>query len=215
MRSTTLALATLLALAGAAAGQDPRLASLEGAARAAVVAQMDSARADGLPTEPLVQKALEGLSKGARGDRIVAAVRGLRLRLGVAADALGGDADEAALVAGAAALYAGAEPGTLTELAAARHDASLAMALVVLADLVERGVPANDASSAIVSLARAGVDAAGFSAFRTRVEHDIDAGAEPAASTALRLRGLLLSRPPPPPRSPGEGDRVPPPGPTP
>lgn len=215
MRSTTLALAMLLAVAGAAAGQDPRLAPLDDAARAAVMAQVDSARADGLPTEPLVQKALEGLSKGARGDRIAAAVRGLRLRLGVAADALGRSTDAAALVAGAAALYAGAEPGTLTELAGTRHDASLAMALVVLADLVERGVPANDASSAIVSLARAGVDAAGLAAFRTRVEHDIDAGAEPAASTALRVRGLLLSRQQPPPRSPGDGHRVPPLGPLP
>ena len=49
----------------------------------------DSARAAGLPHEPLILKALEGASKGADSARIVTAVRALGGRLQEAARALG------------------------------------------------------------------------------------------------------------------------------
>ncbi len=59
------------------ATQDPRLERLDPDTRSAVVAVLDSARDVGLPVEPMIQRALEGTTKGASGARIVAAVRRL------------------------------------------------------------------------------------------------------------------------------------------
>src|SRR5438132_14190490 len=98
-----------------AAGQqpDPRLERLDAATRPAVLALVDSARRALLPAEPLVQRALEGATRRASGDVIVAAVRRLAVDLGHARDALGSTATPAELTAGAAALRAGAAPSIL------------------------------------------------------------------------------------------------------
>src|SRR5438132_1385618 len=61
---------------------DPRLARLDTAARSLVAVAIDSARAAGLPTEPLVQRALEGATKDAPGTLIVSAVQRLAADLG-------------------------------------------------------------------------------------------------------------------------------------
>src|SRR5574341_1439766 len=88
--TATLSLAAALSFTSAAQGQDPRLERRRDAeTRARVAAIIDSARASGLPIEPLVDKALEGASKGAPGDRIVTAVRNLAVGLGAAREALG------------------------------------------------------------------------------------------------------------------------------
>src|SRR5437016_3194924 len=87
-----------------AAAQDPRYQRLDPDTRAHVSAVIDSARTVGLPTEPLIQRALEGVLKGAGSDRIVAAVRRLAVDLGVARSALGSGASSAELEAGVAAL---------------------------------------------------------------------------------------------------------------
>ena len=64
----------LLTAAAPAEGQEPRLAGrLPDGPRAQIDAILDSARAGGLPTEPLVDRALEGATKGAPAARIVAA----------------------------------------------------------------------------------------------------------------------------------------------
>src|SRR5207249_1833573 len=75
-----------------------------------------------LPTEPLVQRALEGATKRASGDVIVTAVRRLAADLGHARDALGSTASPAELTAGAAALRAGASQATLAQLRHARRE---------------------------------------------------------------------------------------------
>ncbi|PYP72079.1 MAG: hypothetical protein DMD36_02750, partial [Gemmatimonadetes bacterium] len=89
--ASACALAAAL-VAGTAAGQDPRLTRLPPEAQAPVGALVDSARAAGLPAEPLVQRALEGATKQAPGDLIVAAVQRLAADLGRARDALGSTA---------------------------------------------------------------------------------------------------------------------------
>ncbi|MDQ3696818.1 MAG: hypothetical protein M3373_02165, partial [Gemmatimonadota bacterium] len=81
--------AALPVLAPTLGAQDPRLeARLDARTRAGVVAIVDSARAAALPTEPLVLKALEGASKRAGRERILAAVRTLAVELGAARAAL-------------------------------------------------------------------------------------------------------------------------------
>src|SRR5438874_12700643 len=71
---------------------DLRLARLDSSTRVAVAAVVDSAKRTRLPTEPLVDKALEGAKKGADGGRIVTAVRGLYAELRSARAALGAGA---------------------------------------------------------------------------------------------------------------------------
>jgi hypothetical protein len=176
-------LAVLLVVAQVAA-QDPRLERLDPETRSVVVAVVDSARAIGLPSEPLIQRALEGATKGAAGTRIVAAVRRLVTDLGTARTALGPRAAAPELEAGVAALRAGATPEVLTELRDRRR-APLTMALSVLADLVASGVPVDSASVIVLALAPKARDA-DLVEFRRAVERDIALGAPPAGAAAVR-----------------------------
>lgn len=187
-----LLLAALIALPGSGAqAQDPRLARLPDSARPTVQAAIDSARADGLPVEPLVQKALEGLSKGADGARIADAVHHLAGRLSVARDVLGGAASETELVSAAAALYAGIGPDALRRLARPSPNTSLALRLVVLADLIHLGVARDTAASLINDLVTAGVRDEDYVMLRDRVRDDVRGGAKPGPAITMRVRALL------------------------
>ncbi len=181
---TTLPLMAALVVAAPAAAQqvDPRLERLDAATRPVVAALIDSARTASLPTEPLVQRALEGATKGAPEGVIVGAVRRLAVDLGRARDALGSTASPAELSAGAAALRAGASQTTLAELRHARRE-PLIVPLAVLADLVASGVPVDSAAAAVLALAARARDA-DLVEFRRAVERDIALGAPPAAATA-------------------------------
>ena len=136
--------------------QDARLqARLPGEVVAQVQPLVDSASHGGLPTEPLIQKALEGQSKGADGERIVAAVRTLFGQLGQARQALGTSAPEPDIIAGAACLKAGATPAMLSELRRLRPEQSVAVPLGVLSDLVALGQQVPKAWDAVHSVAAA------------------------------------------------------------
>ena len=181
------------------AAQDARLGRLDPATGEIVARLVDSARAASLPSEPLVDKALEGVSKHAPGARIAEAVRALLADLGRAHGALGGGS-EAELTAGAAALRAGVAPAALGELPRVRGTAALSVPLATLADLVSRGVPVATAQEVVVALAARGVSDAGYVELRRVVEADIGAGVPPAAAASVRAHG---GRPP---------DKVVPPG---
>jgi hypothetical protein len=174
-----------LVLATQATAQDVRLGRLDPATRPLVAAVVDSARAAGLPTEPLVRRGLEGATKGVPGERIVGAVRRLAADLGHARDALGPAASPPELEAGAAALRAGASPAVLAELRRARRH-PLTVPLAVLADLVARRVPVDSAAAAVLALARTARDA-DLVEFRRAVERDIVLGVTPAAAAAMQL----------------------------
>lgn len=174
-----------LLLALQAPAQDPRLDRLDADTRAAVTAVVDSARGLGLPAEPLIQRALEGATKGAAGARIVAAVRRLTGDLGAVRAALGDKTSTPELEAGAAALRAGTPLQVLSQLRAVRR-APLTMAFAVLADLVASGVPVDSAAAAVLALAPNARDA-DLVEFRRAVERDIALGAPPGAATSIRL----------------------------
>ena len=175
----------VLVFAAGAMAQDPRYERLDPDTRARVSQVIDSARGLGLPTEPLIQRALEGVLKGASGDRIVAALRRLATDLGTARAALGTGAASAELEAAVAALRAGATPPVLARLRERRRQ-SLTVALAVLADLVARGVPVDSAAAAVLVLAPTARDV-DLVEFRRAVERDIALGAPPAAATSVRL----------------------------
>jgi hypothetical protein len=193
MRSRWVAVAWLCGLVGlpaAVTGQDPRLVErLPDALRAQVDGIVSGARAAGLPTEPLVDRAFEGATKGAPPDLIVKAVNRLRDELRVARDAFGASASAGELTAGASALRAGASREDLARLRGLRSRSGyrLAIAAGTLADLVARGVPADTGIAAVLALASNASDA-DYIAFRRNVERDIAQGASPAASIGARLR---------------------------
>jgi hypothetical protein len=178
--------------APAALAQDARLDSrLDARTRDAVVAIVDSARADGIPTEPLVQKALEGASKHADGARILVAVRMLDRELGDARAALGAASSDAEVTAGASALHARIAPAALTRMRASRAHGSLTVALAVLSDLVARGVPGDTATTVISALTVAGAQDAELLRFQQGVERDIAQGATPSAALGVRAQGAF------------------------
>ena len=186
MNARTLAIVALLSVPALARAQDRLAGRLPEPARAAVAALVDSARAAGLPTDPLVNRALEGAAKGAEGERIVAAVRSLAARLADARAALGAGATEAELVAGAAAIRAGASAAFLARLRREAPREPLVVPLAVMADLVARGVPADTAATSVLALVRSGARDADLVAFRENVERDISLGAAGGAAASLR-----------------------------
>jgi hypothetical protein len=162
----------------------------------ALASLVDSARAAGLPTAPLISKAQEGLLKRAAPGAIVSASRSLLTRLRQSRDALGTTASAAELEAGASALRAGAIPGQLAELRASRAGRGIAVPLVVLADLLARGVPRDTAARALQAMAAANATDAAFNALRLSIERDITGGMSPAAAAAMRYRAALGGRQP-------------------
>jgi hypothetical protein len=148
---------------------------------------VDSARSAGLPTEPLVQKALEGGTLGASGERIVAAVEALHGQLGRARDALGGSASEAELTTAAGALRAGLPPTALRRLQSFRSGRPLVVPMAVLTDLVAEGVPPEQATQSVLDLAREGRPDDEFVALRRQVQVQRRGGTgKPAGRPALR-----------------------------
>lgn len=183
----------MIVLAGALVHQepDPRLqARLDSATGRAVAEVLDSARAAGLPTEPLVQKALEGRAKGAPSARIVAAVNGLWRGLGAARVALGDRAGSDELQAGALWLRAGGDTGSLARFRRAGGARGLVVALAVSTELLVRGWSAGEATGEVERLLIARVSDDGFLSLRSAVEAAVRNGAAigiAARSEAARL----------------------------
>ncbi len=154
----------------------------------------------------------EGLSQHASGARIVRAMQDFLHALRGAAAALGPNSTEAELVSGAGALLAGVSPATLTEIRAARGKETVVVPLVVLGDLVARGVAAPAAGGAIANAARHGIPDRDFNAFRERVETAIASGSSASAALDAATRGVtraapaapdsMTRRPKPPPGDP-------------
>ena len=148
MRRVLIALVAGLAVTASAGAQTP---TGRDRARAAlppeVFQQLDvlvaSAIQEGLPAEPLWDKALEGAAKRVPPPRITPVVAEYSSRLRTARSALGGTQAPAILVAAADALRRGVPQDVLGRLGPS--DRRTPIALVVLGDLVETGVPADRA----------------------------------------------------------------------
>jgi len=183
--------AAVLVVGGAlpAIGQDPSdpLSRLDATSRFAVEAIIDSAFAAGLPGAALHSKALEGISKKADTKKIVDAVRKGFLNLKTARATLGGVPDEE-LIAAAAVLEAGAKPTQLSVFRERKKGRSDLEAFTVWADLMSRGVPLDDASSAISKLWQDGADDMTFHRLWNDVQSDISSGLNPGAALLNRIR---------------------------
>lgn len=173
------------------AAQDRRLAARLDSATAGAVARLaDSVRAVGLPSDPLIGVALEGASRRASSERILAAVREYAAALGVARQTLGDSAVSDEIVSAAGVLVAGVAPRVVVDYRSARPAGALTVPFVVLADLIARGIPADTAASALGAALRSGASDDDLVEFRRRVERDIAAGARPTTAMTIRRRDL-------------------------
>lgn len=191
-----LCFAVALVLVGAARSeaQDARLSGrLDPATAAAVATVVESARAEGLPTEPLVQKALEGRSKGAPGEAIVDAVSALARDLATARAVFGTGVPDDVLVLAAAALDAGATPAHLERLRPHGEREAFAGGIAGLVYLLSRGVPAEQSLQLIDEMLAARLPATDFASLQQLVERDLMAGAPAAEAAAVRARALIGS----------------------
>lgn len=159
----------------------------------AVQRVLDSAFAQGIPAEPLVDRALEGAAKNAPAEAIIREVRRLATDLGVARQALGLQSLSSELTAGALALRGGVAPDALKKLRTDRAGQPLSVPLGVLSGLIASGVPVNTATQTIFELTKNGLADQQLVAFRRDVERDVGMGAAPAAAALLHASDLALN----------------------
>jgi hypothetical protein len=194
IRRGLVALALVSSTAVSQQGVNPRLAGrLDAKTGAAVTALVDSARLVELPTEPLIDKALEGASKKAASAQIVVSVRTLLTQLGTARSVLGPNSSPADISAGAAAIKAGVPIGDLERVRAVRSGIRVATAVGVLADWVQRGVPTDDATGRIVALMQRMATDEQLIELQKAVAADVTAAGRPAA-VAVAARGDILEQ---------------------
>lgn len=149
------------------------------------------AEAAGLPTGPVVGKALEGAAKGVPADRVVSAVSAYADGLREASGLLPEDVPTDAIVAGADALRRGATPDAVRDVGARAGDAS-PEALVVLGDLTEAGVPVDRAVEVVTEALAQGRRGQGLLAMPAAVRRLTRQGTPPgqaARAVALTLAG--------------------------
>lgn len=156
---------------------------------------IDDARSRALPTDPLVDRALEGAMKRAPGARIRMAVAILAQRLEVAKKELAPLPTESDIAAGAGALSVGVPRETLREIRAIQPDRPIAVPLGVLTELVSRNVPVDRATTLVVDLLRKGATPVHLVALGESVQRDIAAGVDPSAAADIRTRGVLSTLP--------------------
>lgn len=150
-RSVLMLLALWVLGPGSMAAQE----SVRERARATLPAQLfeeildlaTRAERDGVPSDPLFNKALEGMAKHVPPDRILPGVNGYSERLRQAHGAFEPGASGPLIVAGADALQRGVDSRSLRQLGRREEGGPhpSPVAVLVLADLVEAGVPADRA----------------------------------------------------------------------
>ena len=197
-------IATLLAGRAEAQAGDPRLlARLQEPARGEVQAVVDAAARSGVPTEPIVSKALEGAAKGAPAEAVVGAVRALAGQLRLAQDVLGIEASEPEIVAAAALIRRGVSAPALRTLHAVRPHGQLTVPFVSMGDLITAGMPPDSAAAAVLAVTRAGASDAEMIVLArelggTRVASSPAGGPPPSGGGQAPGVGARQTGPPPP-----------------
>lgn len=202
-RSAAVATAAMLVStfgATLAAQQDPQVTAIrDEATRTVVMEQLSIARDRGIPREPLLSKALEGVAKNASSSTIRSAMAALQKRLTRAHDLLGASATVDELSAGADALAVGVPDKTLRAMRDIAPRRSIAMEIGVLTELVARHVSPKKASQMILDLMARGATGAQLTALNAAVQSDVAAGLTPEAALERHGRGILSLLPLPTP----------------
>jgi hypothetical protein len=165
MKRTLYMLAAALMPVSAAAQQDPseRLAEvLPPDVAAQVLDRIEAARSRELPTQAVANLALEGVAKGRSAAEVLAAVELLVGDMAAAHEALqaaGRPLVEGEVEAATAAMRMGVDGAEISELARSQASGrTLAVPLLVIGSLAERGLPSDEALAAVRDRLAAGVD---------------------------------------------------------
>lgn len=206
-RITALLLAMGLALSvGPAAGQnapDPRLerirAELPAEAVQQIERQLQRAREQHLPLEPLLDKAVEGMAKGVPGGMIAGAIAQLGGQLGQARELLGNGAPPPAadITAVADALQRGVPDHAIRRIAErADPDGLIALEVHTVGDLMDREVPVEQALAAVEAWRARGDGPDGLRELPAAIERLIRQGTLPAQAAAA-VTGAIRAHGPP------------------
>src|SRR5205085_1084011 len=142
---------------------------------------IDSAKRAGLPWNALRLKAIEGANKKVDGKTVLQVVKKYHAKLAEAKLVLG-EATDAEVEAGASVLFAGISPDQLALFRTSQKGRSSSKPLVYLADLVaKRGVPRDDAVSALAKLWKDGAAESDFDGLWRGIDEDILSGESPKA----------------------------------
>jgi len=180
-------------------------ARLEGRVPAAALPGIDSlvaqAVAESLPSEPLVQKALEGGAKGVPPDRLVAGVRRGLVQLRDARAILArttpmraaGDGDVAAVAAG---LARGLPEPLVERMLAAMPGEAPGPVVHAAADLVAHHFPPDSAADLLVTADRWGLRGVRLLDVAAAASHELQRGAGRTPAQALaQVRAMLPNVP--------------------
>ncbi len=187
---------------------NPRLVRVPDAARPAIDSLIAVAVAESLPTEPLVQKALEGSAKGVPPDRLVTGVRRGLMQLREARSIVtravpGQPAPEGHVAAVAAALARGLSPAIVERLISVAPTEPPAPALHATADLVAHGFDPDSAADLLVEARSKGLRGDRLLDVAAAADHELQrAGGRTQADALAKVRAMLPDVPPPPPPSP-------------
>ncbi len=158
---------------------------------------LDQARRDSIPLRALEAKALEGVAKKRPGSQIVAVVQRLAAELrearGLLVTAAPGmrRATAGEVVAVAEALRRGVAPGEITTLRnTTPPDTPLEIPFAVLGELVQRGVPAEQARGVIEQFLASRVPQERLVEVPDRMDVALRVGAPPVAALGSALQGL-------------------------
>jgi hypothetical protein len=207
--------ASLLAAATQLAAQGS-LGRLAGRVPEPALTAIDSilvaAHREGLPTHPLIEKALEGGAKGVAPDKIVLAVSTSAGQLRVARALLreAGESqptDPAEVTAVAAALSRGLSPELVGQLTAVLPGEPTGPALHAVADLVGHRFAEDSSVELIVAAAQAGLRGLRFLDVAAAAVQELQRGRSHAAALA-HVKSLLPNVPPPPRPAPSTVSRA-------
>ena len=187
MKRTAYLLVAALLPVSAAAQQDPseRLTEvLPPEVSAQVLERIETARVRELPTQAVANLALEGVAKGRSAEVVLAAVELLVGDMGRAQDALlqaagrvpaGGEVEAAT-----AAMRMGVDGEAISELARSQPSGrTLAVPLLVMGGLTERGLPSGQALAAVRDRLSAGADDGALLRDFPQVGRDLGQGMRP------------------------------------
>jgi hypothetical protein len=184
--------AALLPFATRGAAQDSMAFLAGDRETAAKLARIvESARAEGLPAEPIIAKAQQGALFHAPSAKIIAAAQAVARRLDEARDALAPRPTPSDIAAGEDALSInGMTTDALRAVRAVSPNRPVAVPIGVLAQLVASGLPASKATSVVTDLMKRGVTSKQLVALGGDVNSDVAAGTRADAALGVRLNGL-------------------------
>ena len=209
---------TLLSLQQpAGASIDQRLAGRVSPALGSLVVELGTAAsARGLPIDPLIEKAIEGIAKGVPAERVATAVRLVATQLDTAAAALregGAVADTLEIAAGEFAITAGLSGSDITALARTGANAqALTVGLRVAGTLAALGVPPAEDIGLVSATLRSGESSADLLLLPAHVQSEVAKGVTPAqAAAGLARAAAAQGQHGPPPTHPQHPPHPPPP----